>query len=122
MVALRRKILLFYAFILLNQLGHLYELYIRAFRDRIAFLSATFFLVLAVQVLLYGLLLFIGLALYRDLAWGYRAARSVAIIYLIYGSIFGVASIYCAGNVPGNFTGFIFVMICLPQQDVRELF
>ena len=114
MFTLRRKILLFYSFILLNQLGHEYELYTRVFSGKIGFFSATFFFVLAVQIFLYGLLVIIGLALFRDLDWGYRAARFVAVIYLIYGLIFGVASVYRAGNVPGNFTGFIFVMICLP--------
>jgi len=114
MMTLRRKILLFYSFILLNQLGHVYELYTRAFNGKIALFSATFFLVLALQVFLYSLLLVIGYALLRDLDWGYRAARFVAIIYLGYGLIFGIASVYRAGNVPGNLTGFVFVMICLP--------
>ncbi len=113
-MSLRTKILLFYGFILINQLLHEYELYVRVFHGKIALFSANFFALLTLQIFLYLLLFYIWLQLLRDIPWSYRAARFVALIYLAYGLMFALASVYRAGNVPGNFTGFLFVMICLP--------
>ncbi len=113
-MSLQNKISLFYAFLLINHLLHNYELYDRGLYKGITYLSTGFFLFAFLQIFLYSLLLYIGYQVFRHVLWGYRAAKVVAIVYLAYGIIFAVASVYREGNVPGNFTGFIFVMVSLP--------
>jgi|GEM_PF-6564913 hypothetical protein len=111
---LRRKILLFYALLLLNFLFHAGELYVRLVRYVLDSRSVVFILLVLLHILVYSLLLYIGWLLFTARPAGYRGARIAATVFLTYGLLLAIASVYRNGQVPGNFSGFLYVMICLP--------
>ena len=111
---LQRKIVLFYTFLLLNYLFHTVELYPGILRPIFRAGSSLFLFLAFLYVLFYLLLLYVGWMLVSHRPAGYRLARAVSVGFLSYGLVLAVASVYRNGQVPGNFSGFLFVMICLP--------
>lgn len=108
------KILIFYSFLVMNHLFHNYELNTDGFKQdfSLAAFEATFSLLL--QFLLLLIVLIGGYDLYRSGRQAYRRVKWVSIIFLSYGILISIGLVYREENVPGSFSGFIYVMICLP--------
>ena len=108
------KILVIYSFLLLNHLFHNYELNTHGFKQEFSLAAFSMTFSLFLQLLFLLIILMVGYDLYQSGQKAYGRAKWVAILFLCYGIFVTIALVYREENIPGSFSGFIYVVICLP--------
>ena len=109
------RILIFYSLLLLNHLFHLYEIHTRGFKQDFSTGGISFSAGLIFRLFLLSVIILAGWQLLRRQEAAYGLVKWVSILFLAYGLFSTIAIVYSEAEIIGSFSGFIYVMICLPM-------
>jgi di/tricarboxylate transporter len=107
--------MIFYGLLLLNHLFHIYEVQTNGFKQGFGSEGVSLSAGFIFRLLLLVIIVLVGLQLVRRQEEAYEKVKWVAILFLAYGLFLAVAVVYRETEVVGSFSGFIYVMICLPM-------
>lgn len=109
------KILVFYSFLLINHFFHIYELNTNGFKQEFSLAAFSLTFTLFLQLLFLFIVLLVGYDLFQNGHHAYGRVKWVSILFLSYGLLITIALVYREENIPGSYSGFFYVMICLPM-------
>lgn len=109
------RVLIFYSLLLLNHFFHIYEIQTRGFKQDFSTNGNSFSAGLIFRLFLLSVIILVGWQLFRRQEAAYRLVKWVSILFLAYGLFSTIAIVYSEAKIIGSFSGFIFVMICLPM-------
>ncbi len=109
------RIMIFYGLLLLNHFFHIYEVQTNGFKQDFGSEGVSLSAGFIFRLLLLVIIVLVGRQLVRRQEEAYKEVKRVAILFLAYGLFLAVAVVYRETEVVGSFSGFIYVMICLPM-------